>query len=170
MTENIHTTVPDLHPELKRILPVLAADGIRVFARNAKNQRITWIIPEKANCAGYIQISSYPLSADFHISMPIKPNAQHGSGVLLEHNEVPFDAEDAVLLQAVNETLVPQAYSPVTKTTHRNDGLKHYAWSKENLVLVAGPALPAGGIEELMRASPSCEAHIRQERGIGGRA
>ena len=162
MTENTHTT-PDLHPELKRIVPVLAADGIRVFARTAKKRQITWIILEKKDCAGYIQINSYPLSTSFSVSMPVKPSVQHGSCVSLEHDQVPFDAEDAVLLQAVNETLVPQAYSPVTEHSHRNDGLKHYAWTKQDLSLIAGPALPEGGIEELMSASPARETQTQQE-------
>lgn len=161
MTENTHTT-PDLHPELKRILPVLAADGIRVFARTTEERQITWLILEKNDCAGYIQINTDPLWASFSILMPVKRSIQYGSGVVLDHDEVSFDAEDAVLLQAVNETLVPQAHSPVTQRTHRNNGMKHYAWTKENLVLIAGPALPEGGIEELMSASPAPEAQKQE--------
>lgn len=161
MTENTHTT-PDLHPELKRILPVLAADGIRVFARTAKERQITWLVLEKDGYAGYIQVNTAPLSASFSISMPVNPSTQYGSGVTLEHDEVPFDADDAVLLQAVNETLVPQAHSPITKTTHRNDGLKHYSWTKRDLSLIAGPALPEGGIEELMGASPAPEVQKQE--------
>lgn len=163
MTENTHTTTPDLHPELERIAPVLAADGIRVFARAANDRQLTWLILEKEGHAGYIQINEEPLSASFTISMPVKPSAQHGSSVALEHDEVPFDAEDTILLKAVNTALVPQAYSPVTGITHRNDGLKHYAWTKRDLTLIAGPALPAGGIEELISASPTTQATPEQE-------
>ena len=144
-----------LVPELARVARPLGEAGLRVIATvppQANGLPLTsWFVLERDGLAAYVQASDQPLATHFDVSMPIRPNRQTGSAVGLENDQVPYgDDETSALLAAVEQALVPQAYSPVTGQTHRNDGIAHYGWNEKHMAGVAGPALPAGGVAELI--------------------
>ncbi len=71
--------------ELKEYVKLLLNNGFRVFVYDSKeNEKISYIIIEKNNKIGYIQLNDF---GGFQFSTKHKPNKTTGTGYALNYNE-----------------------------------------------------------------------------------
>lgn len=70
--------------DLKNYVKLLLNNGFRVFIYDKDNEKITYIIIEKNNKIGYIQLNDF---GGFQFSTKHKPNTQTGTGFCLNYNE-----------------------------------------------------------------------------------